>query len=76
MKKVYCKHCKYCVRLNTYAERYGCSHPEKLTRFSSSYEYIVKPRQIEYCNSDNACTLYKEKFWRRLFKRLKRNKKD
>ena len=67
MEKVYCKHCKYCVRLNTYAERYGCSHPKNLFHISISYEHIVEPRRIEKCNPDNACILYKETFWRRLW---------
>lgn len=76
MEKVYCKHCKYCVRLNTYAERYGCSHPQNSTYYINCYECRIEPSPIEIYNPDNACILYKEKFWRRLFKKLKRNKND
>lgn len=73
MEKVYCKHCKYCVCLNTQLDRYGCTHPNNVLHYTDCYEHRTAPSRIEGCNPDNACILYKEKFWRRLFKKLKRN---
>lgn len=66
MKKIYCKYCKYCDYIDSYTQKRGCYHPKNMCNYVTPYEEISNPTRIDFCNKNNDCALFKERFWSKI----------